>query len=277
MKDIYINDARLAVADAGEPIDGTIITLHGGRGIGDHQSDFAAFSSLTDRYRVISFDMRGHGDSSLEGPLTFDQLADDVEGLRQELVGGPIILIGGSFGGMIALNYAVRHHAGLSHLVLRGTAPSYHHEDSAMREFFARSGKAPMISKDMMRRMFAGEIRDENERRLILFAMAPMYSDTFDPDEVLESARTAPIHNDTHNALFKDGRTYDLRSKLSEVTCPALIICGSDDWICPVDQSQLMAELIPNSELMVVEGANHAVHKQAAGQVLAKVRDFTCA
>jgi proline iminopeptidase len=99
---------RFRYEETGEDRDGTIIVLHGGRGIGDHVGEFAAYRALADRYRVIAYDQRGCGLSSLTPPYSFDRLADDVEAIRQTLVGKPVVLIGGSFGGMIALTYALR-------------------------------------------------------------------------------------------------------------------------------------------------------------------------
>ena len=54
--------------------------------------------------------MRGHGESSVTGPFTFQQLTDDIDGLRQYFVGemGKVIILGGSFGGYLAQQYAIQ-------------------------------------------------------------------------------------------------------------------------------------------------------------------------
>jgi pimeloyl-ACP methyl ester carboxylesterase len=127
---ISIDNATLAYRLTGPACPSTplIITLHGGRGFGDHTSDFQAFSPLSDdNYRVLSFDYRGHGLSSRTGPYTFAQLVDDVEALRLHFSNDkPIILIAGSFGGFLAQQYAITYPDNVSHLILRGTAPSHH-------------------------------------------------------------------------------------------------------------------------------------------------------
>ena len=96
--------------------------------LGDHRSDFGAYKPLeADGYRVLSFDFRGHGQSSATKPYTFEQIVDDVEGLRLHFAGASrVIVCGGSFGGFLALHYAIKYATAVSHLVLRGTAPSYH-------------------------------------------------------------------------------------------------------------------------------------------------------
>lgn len=97
---------------------------------GDHRSDFDFYSSLGDRCRVLSFDFRGHGQSSRSKPYTFQQIVDDIDTLRRHFSGPQkqVIICGGSFGGFLAQQYAIQHAPCVSHLVLRGTAPSYHRE-----------------------------------------------------------------------------------------------------------------------------------------------------
>lgn len=95
---------------------------------GDHRSDFKAYSPLSDKYRVLSFDYRGHGRSSSTKPYTFAQIVEDIEELRRRFAGDDekSIICGGSFGGFLAQQYAIKHSDKISHLILRGTAPSYH-------------------------------------------------------------------------------------------------------------------------------------------------------
>lgn len=95
---------------------------------GDHISDFKAYCPLIDHFRVLSFDFRGHGQSSVTEPFTFRQIVDDVEALRWHFAGQDrkIIILGGSFGGYIAQQYAIEYPDSVSHVILRGTAPSHH-------------------------------------------------------------------------------------------------------------------------------------------------------
>lgn len=149
---VEINGARLAYRICGPDGAPLLITLHGGRGMGtrktrsghmrdavlanasagDHRSDFKAYSPLGDQYRVLSFDLRGHGLSSPTKPYTFEQMVDDVEGMRQCFAGEHtrVIICGGSFGGFLAQHYAVKYAGKVSHLILRGTAPSHHRKHS---------------------------------------------------------------------------------------------------------------------------------------------------
>jgi proline iminopeptidase len=268
-----IAGADLLVVETGTPKRGTIILVHGGRGIGDHSSELEAYRPLSDEYRLIAYDQRGCGQSSLTPPFTFARLADDLEELRATMVGAPCVVLGGSFGGMIALTHALRHPGSASHLILRGTAPSHHHEAEAVANIKARLHKASSASVRMVEKMFSEDIVDDTELRLIWAALQPLYYETFDPDASLERTRRMHFHAETHNALFSD-KLYDLRARLPEIAVPTLVVCGAADWICPPSQSRLIAETVPRAELFMVENANHSVHFEARDAVLARVRAF---
>ncbi len=268
-----IAGADLHVVDIGTPKRGTIILLHGGRGIGDHAGELEAYRPLSDEYRLIAYDQRGCGLSSLTAPFTFDRLADDLEELRQAMVRRPCVVLGGSFGGMIALTHALRHPGSASHLILRGTAPSHHHEAEAVENIKARLHKATSASVRMVEKMFSDQVVDDTELRLIWAALQPLYYEKFDPDASLERTRRMHFHAETHNALFAN-KDYNLRPRLKEIAVPTLVICGAADWICPPSQSRIIAEEVPGAELFMVENANHAVHVEARDAVLARIRQF---
>lgn len=274
-RSIRLNGADFVYEVAGEEHEETVLVLHGGRGIGDHRKDFQAFLPLADKYRVLAYDQRGCGLSSLTPPYTFDQFADDLEAVRMALCGGrKIRLIGGSFGGMIALTYAVKHGAGLSHLVLRGTAPSHHMQDDLFAHLRERLRAAPSASEAMVRKLVADGCRDDMELRLIWLACQPLYYEKFDPDQALEATMALHIHAETHRALFRHDKYYDVRAGLAGIACPTHVVVGANDWICPVNQSRTIAAGIPNAELVIVEGANHPVHIEKNALVLAGIRDF---
>ncbi|ADO44203.1 alpha/beta hydrolase fold protein (plasmid) [Ketogulonicigenium vulgare Y25] len=261
-----------------------IFTLHGGRGAGELGNDFRTWgAALSDKFRVISYDQRGHGKTTDTLPFTFNQLADDIETLRKHFCGdAQCIVIGGSFGGFIALTYALRHPGSYSKLILRGTAPSYHMEAEAIEIMKARAHLVPSLTPAMIEKLFSNRVESDLEFRLLWLAMQPLYADdpaTFDAQKAFERTRDMPVHLQAHNDLYDDDQwlAYDVRERLHEITAPTFICVGEDDWICPVSQSRLMAEKIPNATLLVVEGANHSVHAQAPDVVMPAVREFLSA
>jgi pimeloyl-ACP methyl ester carboxylesterase len=88
--------------------------------------------SLQDAYRLLSFDFRGHGESSETEPYAFRQLVDDIDGMRIHFSGpeSQIVLCGGSFGGYLAQQYAIEYSSHVSNLVFRGIAPSFHRKNT---------------------------------------------------------------------------------------------------------------------------------------------------
>lgn len=70
---------------------------------GNHHADFRAYQPLSDRYRILGFDFRGHGQSSCSPPYSFKQLVEDIEAFREHFAGGEkAVVAGGSFGGFLA-------------------------------------------------------------------------------------------------------------------------------------------------------------------------------
>ncbi|OLN81968.1 Proline iminopeptidase 4 [Colletotrichum chlorophyti] len=271
---VDINGARLAYRIAGPENAPLMITLHGGRGMGDHRSDFSIYSQLSDRIRVLSFDYRGHGQSSLTKPYTFDQIVDDTEGVRQHFAGeSQVIICGGSFGGFLAQQYAIKYASRVSHLILRGTAPSHHHEAGAIKTLEERIHKVPSFSADMLRNKVFGAYESDREFQLIYFAMMPLYRETFDPDAALRSNLDGVYVAESHNDLYSEKEKYfDYTEQLPQIAAKTLVIVGDKDWICPPENSKLIAERVPGAELFLVEGANHGVHAEKPELVLGRIR-----
>ncbi|VUC28281.1 unnamed protein product [Clonostachys rosea] len=273
---VEINGARLAYRLAGPKDAPLMITLHGGRGFGDHRSDFKVYSQLSDKIRVLSFDYRGHGKSSRTKPYTFDQIVDDIEGIRHHFLGDEqAIICGGSFGGFLAQHYAIKYASRVSHLILRGTAPSHHHEAGAIKTLEERVSKVPGFSVNMLKNKVFGAYESDREFQLVYFAMLPLYKEVYDADAGLKSALDIEYVAESHNDLYSEQEKYfDYTDRLSEITAKTLVVVGERDWICPPENSQLIAEKIPGAELFTVEGANHGVHAEKPEMVLPKIRSY---
>jgi proline iminopeptidase len=237
-----VNGATLHYSVAGENNPQPMIVLHGGRGIGDHTAEFNAFRPLADQFRLIGYDQRGCGRSSLTPPFTFEQLTDDVEGVRRTLgQDTTTVLIG--------------------------------HEEAAIRNAMARLSKATSASVKMVRKIFSG-VADDLELRLIWLAIQPLYFERFDPDAALARTRSMHFHAETHRALFRNKEAYDLRGRLKEIKAQTLVIVGERDWICPPDQSRIIAEGVPGARLLIIKEANHAVHIEKNERVIEAIRAF---
>ncbi|WWD19974.1 hypothetical protein CI109_104447 [Kwoniella shandongensis] len=274
---IEINGARLAYRISGREDLPLLIDFHGGRGFGSHGKGFQSAFPLTDIVRLLAFDFRGHGQSSSTRPYTFAQIVDDIEALRKHFAGDrKVIISGGSFGGFIAQQYALTYPDSLSHLILRGTAPSHHHEEQALATLRERApSRAPMASENMLKKVF-GAFKDDNEFRLIIYSILPLYTEgEWDRDAVLESARNIIFNAESHNSLYSEEEKYfDYRDRLKEIEVPTLIIVGEKDWITPPTQSKIIHEGIKNSKLHIFPNANHSVQSEKHAEVIALIRRF---
>ncbi|KAJ4244183.1 hypothetical protein NW762_014564 [Fusarium torreyae] len=274
---ITLNGAQLAYELSGPKDAPLMITLHGGRGMGDHRFDYKVYSRLDDRIRVLSFDFRGHGQSSHTKPYTFKQIVDDIEGLRQHFSkpDEKVIICGGSFGGFLAQQYAITYPSNVSYLILRGTAPSHHHEEGAIKTLEARISKVPSFSKEMLRDKVFGAYDDDEDFRLVHFAMMPLYREDYDANAGLKSCRDTVYVAESHNDLYSaEEKYFDYVDRLDSIQAKTLVVVGDQDWICPPDNSRLIADRIKDAELFVVPGANHGVHIEKTDIVISKIKEF---
>lgn len=273
-----VNEATLDYCIIGPANGPLVITLHGGRGFGSKEGDFEVYSRLAKfGYKVLGFDFRGHGKSSFTPPFTFSQIVDDIDAMRKKFINAgdkKCIIIGGSFGGFIAQKYALTYPENLSHLILRGTAPSYHHEEAAFIELKKRLPNLPIASVNMLEKVFS-KFESDEEMRLVMFALGPLYSESYDADAGLRSCLETRYKAASHNQLYSEQEKYfDYRQELPNLKIPTFIFDGEEDWICPKSQSELLHKLIPKSELYIFPNANHSVHREFPDLVVERIRIF---
>ncbi|KAG5935356.1 hypothetical protein E4U53_000449 [Claviceps sorghi] len=238
-----------------------VIALHGAPGISDHREAEASFGFLTPRFRVIVFDARGSGRSDLKGPYTHDRWAADIDELRIRAGSEPIILAAGSYGGFIALEYAIKYPNYVSALVLRDTWACG--SKGAMYSLKS-SLTCPRIKVDADRqyRTWTGTLKDNNDLRAAFLELLPMYSSETASlasiPETMELERLH-LHYETHNfAMSYNQPRFDLRPRLGEISTPTLILVGRHDLIAPVHFSEEIHGLMQNSQLTVFENSGHS-------------------
>ena len=234
--------------------------VHGGPG-GDHSGFKPAMSPLAEQMQLVYFDHRGQGRSGLADPgadparFTLDENVADMEALRQHLGLGPIVSIGTSYGGMVAMAHAARHPDAVSRLILIVTAAhgGFIPRGAGDRARARHAGAAARLRSAVGRRRSARR----EELRHYYEVMGPLYALPPRPGGG-RGRRGRAIHapEPLNRAFGPDGflRRFDLRPELSRITAPTLIIAGRHDWICPVEFSEEMHRLIPGSELRDLRG-----------------------
>ena len=234
--------------------------LHGGPG-GDHTGFKPGMSPLAEHMQLVYVDHRGHGRSATGDPAqyTLDENAEDLEALRRHLGLGPVVVIGTSYGGMVAMAYAARHPASISKLVLIVTAADGGFRERAKR-WVEQHGTPDQQRVCTM--LWAGTFETPEQMADFYAVMGPLYAKTYDPERAaLVSSRATYTPAALNNAFKPDGflSRMDLRPELPRITAPTLILAGRHDWICPPDYSEEIHRLIPGSMLHVFEHSSHSI------------------
>ncbi|HTY18704.1 MAG TPA: alpha/beta fold hydrolase [Myxococcota bacterium] len=275
---ISIGDCRLFVDVEGAKLvpDGpamrekpTLLLLHGGPGF-DHSSYKPSFSVLADAAQLVYYDHRGNGrsDRSSAERWNLAQWGDDVVALCDALGIEKPVVLGQSFGGMVAMAYAVRHPDHPGKLILSSTT-ARHRLDRVLAAFERLGGaEAREAARCYWEKPGAGTLPDY--ARLCF----PLYSKT--PRDPAADARTAW----NFDVMFAFGggedRTFDLLPELGKVRCPTLVLGGEDDPICPIDDQADIAAALPASRVRFERfpGCGHGVFRDDPTRGFAVIRDF---
>ena len=236
------------------------VCLHGGpgtdaSGLAHTLAPLAAELDL----RLIFYDHRGHGRSEWVPveQCTQDRLVADVEGVRQALGLGPVDVFGISWGGFLGLMYAARYRASVHALAVVGA--------SASRDFMRRAEdnarrRATREQWAAYRALWDGSLSDDASFKHAFDTIRPLYFS--DPGRAVENrAVRADIRYRLAVRRFiieHEYAGYDCRAELPRIACPTLVAVGRHDWICPLDQAEEIARLVPGAELAIFEQSGHS-------------------
>ena len=253
----------------------TLILLHGGPGF-DHSIYKPAYSALADVAQIIYLDHRGNGrsDNGPQEKWTLAQWGDDVRAFCEALgIVRPIVL-GASFGGMVALAYATRHPEHPGKLVLISTeAKGDTHLDRRIA-LFERFGGPEAGALARKRFLDLTAPRDADAWRRLAF---PHYTRT--PRDPTIGGRTVakPAVSD-HWFANPDGEAhrFDMLADLKRITCPTLVLGGEDDPMHPIESQADIAAALPAHLVQFERFANcgHGVVPDAPEKAMAVIREF---
>jgi 3-oxoadipate enol-lactonase len=231
------------------PPDGPTVLLAGSLG-----SSLAMWSPqlrrLTRRARVIRFDHRGHGGSSVPpGPYTVDDLGRDVIALLDHLGVARAHYAGLSLGGMVGMWLAAHASERIDRLALLCTAahlpPAQAWHDRAKA---VRAGGIPAVADAVLTRWFTTEFAEDLSpyREMLLATPAEGYA-----------------------ACCEAIGGMDLRPILATITASTLVIAGERDPATPPELGEYIATAVPRARLMVVPGAAHLANVERSDVVTA--------
>lgn len=270
---LQINGANLNVEVLGEEGAPVLIAHHGGGGIGSLAEPRSTFGPLADMFRVIVFDSRGCGLSEAVPPYSHAQWAADVDALREWAGVEQIVVAGGSYGGFIAMEYAIRYPGRVRAMILRDTSADRTNLDIARDN--ARSQTRVELNWENFDRYWSGNIRDDADLKDRWAELIPLYDFEYDPVASAAKVDAGIYRHESHNWCFQHNvPVYDLKPQLPGVTCPTLVTVGRADWVTPVSSSETIASLLPNAELVVFEKSGHSPQFEEAELFQQTMRDF---
>lgn len=237
---------------AGEPL----LCLHG---IGGAAHLWEATADGLRGRRVLAWNQPGYGANPLIDPLTFPALADALAAQLPE----PIVdLVGHSMGGMIAMEFALRHPARVRRLVLYATTPAFGGRDPAFAEAFMAARLGPLD---------AGRSMAECAEALAGGMCGPGADPAAEPAAI---AAMAAVPEASYRATLACLATFDRRAEIASITAPTLCLAGELDRAAPARTMQRMAEAIPGARYAVIEGGGHLLHLERPAAFQAALQDF---
>ena len=272
---IRVRDVSLFVnvIGRGDPL----LLMHGGPGA--DQWTLAGLRRCGNQHTLVFYDHRCNGRSA--GPdvstMTWENLTADAEALREELGFERWSVLGHSFGGHVALEYALRHPASVSSLVLVGTAADSRWARQHAAEVLASRGWAPE-TVDLCRRWFTGEVPPKDMFRTLM-RLGPAYY--HDPSlatllrGMIDGAWRTKLRPE---ALAFAGRRlmpgWSVVDRLRDITVPTLVMAGTSDFIFPPEAQVELASGIPHARLELIERAGHEPWLERPDAFFPVLRDF---
>jgi len=251
MSFIQVDDIQLAYTDAGLGL--PVVLLHGypfNRTLWNEQ-----VAALSNSYRVITPDLRGHGESDASpGAATMNRMAQDVAALLDHLEISRAVIGGLSMGGYVALAFYKQFPSRVRALILADTRAQADTEEGKQ----TRHQQAEKALAEGM----AG----------IADAMLPklLTPDTVSKrPEVVKRVRDMMLKTKPEGAagaLLGMAERDDQTPLLSQISCPALILVGQEDAITPVKDSEKMHREIAGSRLVVMGNAAHVSNLERTEQ-----------
>jgi proline iminopeptidase len=253
-----------------------MVLMHGGPGL-----DYTTLWSLracADRFTLIFYDHRcnGRSEGAEQSTMTWENLTEDADALRQTLGFEKWAVLGHSFGGMVAQEYVLRYPERVSHLILMDTCSDAWWVQQNAAELLARRGYSE-AAVQAVRRFYTGQLTpNEVTPSFMKFARAYFYHFSlfgmvhemlFGPRAVRKSQATVFAHTQ----LLPGWTVMD---RLNEIKVRTLVIAGRQDFLFPPEHQAILADRLPNAQLALIEQAGHNPQIERPAEVQRLIRDF---
>ena len=264
---------------AAEPRGAPLLCLHGGPG--SSHLGLTLLEPLADERDLVLYDQLGGGNSSQPSDLslwTVELFVAEVVAVRDALGLERVHVLGHSWGGMLALEYALTKPQGLESLVLSSTLSSsqlWAEEALRLRADLPEEIRLPLEQHEA-----AGTL-DDPEYEAAGLAFLERHLCRLDPWPDLVQQIMSTTRLEVYNTMWGPNEMmptgtlagWDVTARLGEIEVPALVSCGRYDEATP-RQAETIANGLPNAELVIYEESAHLAPLEETERYLAVVRDF---
>lgn len=254
---VRVDDVELycEIAGAGEPL----LFIHG---LGSCTADWASqVAYFRDQYRVITFDLRGHGRSSKpRAGYSIPRFAADTAALLKALETGPAHVVGISLGGMIGFQLAVDAPQLLKSLTVVNCGPAVPAETFKqrlplyVRLFHLYTRGLRHMAKILAKRLFPApgqaQLREQFIKQL--------------------ASNDKHCYRASLRAIFAG---WGVTDRLGDIRCPVLVLTADQDYT-PVSVKQAYAERLPDARLVVIPDSRHALPLEKPAEFNRALADF---
>lgn len=271
---LVVDGVRLwyRVAGSGAADAPPLVFLHGGPGYNSHSFAALAGPALERSLRVVYFDQRGSGRS--ERPWTreysMDRLVEDVEALRRALGVPQIALMGHSFGGSLALEYAAKYPGHVARMILVGPAADIPAACAARVEYLSQHyaaalarARADTVGRNGQPRddcdLAFNTVNGDEGQRVNNEVMFPDLRLAQEQDSV-DAASGLRNTGELSQALWSAGfLTYRFAAH-DRIRMPVLILAGAQDYAIGLPSQRVLARSLPSARITEYERAGHFLY-----------------
>ena len=265
-----------------------VIVLHGGPDF-DHSYLLPDLDRFKDRFRLIYYDQRGRGRSAngvSPDEVTLGSDVEDIDRVRQHFGLDAPVLLGHSWGTVLALEYALRYPTRVSRLILMNSAPASANDAVLLRKYYLQKVGADM---DRQRAIVAGAAYQSGDPETVAaryrIHFKPALKRSEDYEKLMSTMKAGFVRQGkegilkaraVEDRLMRDSWElpgYDLHPKLRQLRIPTLVITGDHDFI-PLDVAEHITAAIPGARLVTIKDCGHFAYLECAADLRGAVDDF---